>query len=112
MISADPADGKMRLDPPRHDGDVHAQGTPVAKAAINATVDLKIVAGDATATASRVQLGKPDDSRRPCSTTSRTRRCLTDEDLATAVELCLDSQIASISALLGTIPLPAMPPAS
>ena len=34
---------------------------------------------------------------------------MTDEDLGKAVELCLDSQITSISALLGSIPLPAMP---
>jgi hypothetical protein len=34
---------------------------------------------------------------------------MTDEDLARGVELVLDSQLASISALLGTIPMPSMP---
>ena len=34
---------------------------------------------------------------------------MSDADLGKAVELCLDSQITSISALLGSIPLPALP---
>ena len=83
------------------------KGAPVGKAAINAVVELKI-APASNGYGIAIQLGKPvihanvlDDI--PNQTT------LTDADLAKAVELCLDSQIASVSALLGSIPLPTMP---
>ena len=59
MISADPADGKMRLIL----GDMMAtftmHGTPVAQAAINATIDLKIIAAN-NGYGVALELGKPD----------------------------------------------------
>ncbi|HEY5927877.1 MAG TPA: hypothetical protein VIV11_39595 [Kofleriaceae bacterium] len=107
MISADPANGMMRLVLPDMVATFGLQGTPVAKAAINAEVELKISPSN-NGYGIAIELGEPvihvdtlDDI--PNQT------MLTDKDLATAVELSLDSQIASISALLGSIPLPAMP---
>lgn len=108
MISADPTDGTMRLVLPDMITTFTLQGTPVAKAAINATVDLKITPSASNSYAVAVQLGKPvihadtlDDI--PNLT------LMTDEDLATGVELVLEAQLASLSALLGTIPMPSLP---
>lgn len=107
MISADPANGLMRLVLPDMISTFTQQGTPVARAAINALVELEISPAN-NGYGVAIELGKPqifvdtlDDI--PNTTT------LTDADLARAVELCLDSQIASVSALLGSIPLPSLP---
>jgi hypothetical protein len=107
MISADPTDGQMRLVLPDMIMTFMQQGQPVGKAAMNAKVDLKIVPSNGNDLAIAIQLGKPtievdvlDDVQNQTE--------LTSEDLSTAVKLNLDSQISTISALLGTIPLPAM----
>jgi hypothetical protein len=107
MISADPANGMMRLVLPDMTSTFTLNGTPVGKAAINALVELKITPASG-GYGIAIELGKPeihadtlDDI--PNETT------LTDADLARAVELSLEGQIASIAALLGGIPLPAMP---
>jgi hypothetical protein len=107
MISADPANGMMRLVLPDVIATFTKQGNPVAKAAVNAAVELKITASN-NGYGIAVDLGKPtihantlDDI--PNLTT------LTDQDLAKAVELVLNGQISSIGALLGSIPLPSMP---
>jgi hypothetical protein len=108
MISADPADGKMKLILPDMKATFTLAGTPVGRAYINAVVDLKITPA-LNGYGVAIELGKPtihanaDESEIPNQT------LMTNEDLGTAVELVLDSQIHSISALLGSIPLPAMP---
>ncbi|HEY5948004.1 MAG TPA: hypothetical protein VIV40_21055 [Kofleriaceae bacterium] len=107
MISADPASGMMRLVLPDMISTFTLQGAPVARAAINAVVELKITPAN-NGYGIAIELGKPIIHANtlhdiPNYTT------LTDADLALAVELCLEGQIKSISALLGSIPLPAMP---
>jgi hypothetical protein len=108
MISADPADGTMKLVLPDMKATFTNGGTPAGRAWINAVVDLKITPA-LNGFGVNIQLGKPvihanaDESEIPNQT------LMSDEDLGKAVELCLDSQLASISALLGSIPLPAMP---
>jgi hypothetical protein len=108
MISADPTDGTMRLILPDMMSTFTLQGAPVAKAAINATVDLKITPSTSNSYAVGVQLGKPVIHATVLDDVENVT-LMTDEDLGRGVELVLDSQLASISALLGTIPMPSMP---
>lgn len=104
MISADPADGKMKVIL----GDMLAtftyQGAPVGKAAINASIDLKIEPAN-NGYGVAVQLGKPEIHVTVLDDIANATR-LEDEDLEKAVEVCLTAQIASISKLLAGIPLP------
>jgi hypothetical protein len=106
MISADPADGSMKVVL----GDMSAtytnRGTPVAKTSINATIDLKIVP-TADGGGIALQLGKPAIAFNVVDDIANDTR-LSDKDLATASEACLQAQIASISKLLVHIPLPAV----
>ncbi|MGE5182325.1 MAG: hypothetical protein ACM31C_09705 [Acidobacteriota bacterium] len=106
MISADPADGKMRMILPDMKVTFTQAGTPVASAALNAKIALD-VAPASNGSAIAIQLGKPEiDIDVTDDIPNETR--FTKDDLGKAVELALQSQIASISALLGGIPLPAM----
>lgn len=107
MISADPTSGMMRLVLPDVITTFTQSGTPVGRAAINALVELKISPAN-NGYGVAIELGEPvihadalDDI--PNQT------LLTDADLGKAVELGLKGQIASVSALLGAIPLPSMP---
>jgi hypothetical protein len=107
MISADPADGHMRLILPDMIATFMLKGQPVGKAAINARVDLEITPATGNDYAVAIKLGKPTiDVDVLDDIPNQTE--FTNKDLSTAVEICLDSQIASISALLGSIPIPAM----
>jgi len=106
MISADPADGSMRVVL----GDMMAtfkqNGVPVAKAAMNVKLDVKITtAGNGYAVA--LELGKPDIKFNVLDDIANESR-LTDEDLAKGSAACLEAQIAHISALLVNIPLPSV----
>jgi hypothetical protein len=106
MISADPADGKMRLVLPDMGATFTAAGTPVAKAAINATIDLQIQPANGGFGVA-IQLGTPTvyvDVLPDIANESH----YTNDDLSTAIQLGLDNQVASVTALLGGIPLPAM----
>jgi hypothetical protein len=107
MISADPADGKMRLILPDMTATFTNQGTPVAKAAINAKVDLQIVPATGNDNAISIKLGTPTIDVDVLDDIPNETK-FTNKDLATAVGIGLDSQIESISALLGSIPLPAV----
>jgi hypothetical protein len=107
MISADPASGKMRLVLPDMIATFTLQGTPVGRAAINATVDLEISPAN-NGYGIAIELGKPVIHANTLDDIPN-QTLLTDADLARAVELCLDGQIGSVSALLGAIPLPSMP---
>ncbi len=106
MISADPADGQMRIML----GDMIAtfknRGTPLAKAAINATIDLKIEsAGNGYAVA--LKLGEPKIKFTVLDDIANATR-LEDADLEKASETCLKAQISGISKLLVNIPLPSV----
>jgi hypothetical protein len=107
MISADPADGQMRLYLPDMMATFTLQGQPVGKAAINAKVDLKIVPASGNDYAVAIQLGKPTIEVDVLGDIANQTR-FTNADLSTAVKITLDGQIAAISALLGSIPLPQM----
>jgi hypothetical protein len=106
MISASPADGKMILVLPDMTATFTSAGTPVAKAAINATVDLQIQPSS-NGLGVAIKLGTPNINVDVLDDIAN-RTQLTNDDLSTAVELTLSSQIASITALLGSIPLPAI----
>ncbi|HET9993602.1 MAG TPA: hypothetical protein VFQ65_33925 [Kofleriaceae bacterium] len=106
MISADPADGKMRLLLPDMTATFTNGGTPVAKAAINATIDLQIQPANGGFGVA-IQLGTPTIFVDVLPDIANETR-FTNQDLSTAVELCLNNQITSVTALLGGIPLPAM----
>lgn len=106
MISADPVDGKMKVIL----GDVMVtfkdHGTPVAKAALSAAIDLKIVpASNGYGVA--LELGTPVSYVNVLDDIANNTR-MTDGDLAKATEVCLEAQITSISKLLTNIPLPAV----
>ncbi len=107
MISADPTNGNMRLVLPDMISTFTLQGTPVARAAINAVVELKIAPADG-GRAIALELGKPEIHADTLEDIDN-QTLLTDADLARAVELCLDSQLTAVTELLGAIPLPAMP---
>lgn len=106
MISADPTDGKMKV----FLGDMMAtytdKGTPVAKAAINAAIELKIVPASAGYGVA-LELGTPVTHVDVLDEVANTTR-LTAADLAQATEVCLAGQITAISRLLTNIPLPAV----
>jgi hypothetical protein len=106
MISADLADGEMRLVL----GDMIAtfvnHGTPVGKAAISAKVDLKIgptLNGYGVA----LQLGAPDIHVTTLDDIANATG-LSDHDLATAAAVTLGAQIDGITKLLTAIPVPSV----
>jgi len=106
MISGDPADGKLKLVLPDMMATFTSHGTPVGKAAINAQLELKVSPSN-NGYAVAIQLGTPDISVDTLPDVTNDTS-LTNQDLATAVKLALDSQITSISALLGSIPIPSV----
>jgi hypothetical protein len=106
MISADAADGEMRVVL----GDMFAtftsHGTPVGKAAINAKIDLRIsplAGGGAVA----LQLGTPEIHVNTLDDVANTTG-LADKDLAAATGAVLGAQIDAITKLLVAIPIPAI----
>lgn len=106
MISADPTDGKMKVIL----GDMIAtftdHGTPVARAAINAAIDLKVVPAN-NGYGVAIQLGEPTAYTTVLDDIANATR-LTNEDLGIATSACLTAQIDSISKLLVGIPMPAV----
>ncbi|MGN6110667.1 MAG: hypothetical protein ACTHU0_36530 [Kofleriaceae bacterium] len=106
MISADPADGTMKVVLGDMTATFTSLGKPVGKAAINATVDLKIEPA-ANGYGVALKLGKPVIHADVLDDMPNETRMM-DRDLASAVEVCLDAQIESISKLLVSIPLPAV----
>ncbi|HSS00809.1 MAG TPA: hypothetical protein VLM79_27315 [Kofleriaceae bacterium] len=106
MISADATDGAMRLVLGDLVATFTSHGTPVARAAINAKVDLKI---GSTPNGGGVvlQLGTPtihvdtlDDIANATG--------VSDDDLAKAVTASLAAELASVTQLFSVIPLPAI----
>jgi hypothetical protein len=106
MISGDPADGKLKLVLPDMMATFTSRGQVVGKAALNASVELK-VSPASNGYAVAIDLGTPViyiDTLNDVANQTH----LTNDDLSTAVKLSLESQIASISALLGSIPVPSV----
>ena len=106
MISADATSGQMKLILPDMMATFTLGGNPVGLAAINASVDLSIAPANGGFGVGIV-LGAPSINVDVLPDVTNLTR-FTPEDLSTAVKLSLDSQITSIGALLGGIPLPAM----
>lgn len=106
MLSADPRDGKMKVIL----GDVITtysnHGTPVARAALNATIDL-VIEPSANGYGVMVKLGEPTAHVTVLDDIENNSR-LTDDKLAAATEGCLGAQITAISQLLSNIPMPSL----
>jgi hypothetical protein len=106
MISANPADGKMHLVL----GDMMMTfknlGKPVGKAAVNASIDVKI---DSVSNGYSValSLGTPDINVDVLDDVANETR-FSDEDLGKAVELSVAGQLDSIAKLLVAIPVPSV----
>ncbi|MEO8701321.1 MAG: hypothetical protein ABI867_14835 [Kofleriaceae bacterium] len=106
MISADPTDGSMKVVLGDMIATYKSKGTPVAKAAINAKIDLQIeTAGNGYAVA--LKLGTPVIKFTVLDDIANVTR-LEDADLAAASGACLNAQISNIAALLVNIPLPSV----
>jgi hypothetical protein len=104
MIQADPIDGKLRVVL----GDVIASylqgGRPVAKAALNARIELSVSPGpDAYSIA--LHLGTPSFHVDVLDDVPNTTRLL-DTDLARGTEVGIAAQIAAMSATLEAAPIP------
>lgn len=106
MISADPKDGNMKVILGDMMVTFTSGGTPVAKAAVNAKLEVKIEPGD-TQYAVAVRLGKPTIKFNTLDDIANLTT-LSDSDLAKASEGALEAQIAQISALLVNIPMPSI----
>ena len=106
MVSADPIDGRMKVVI----GDMMVtfsdRGTPVAKAAMNATIDLKVVpASNGYGVA--VELGTPVTHVDVLDDIANVTQ-MSNADLAKATEDGLGAQINAISKLLVAIPVPSV----
>jgi hypothetical protein len=106
MISANSPDGKLRLVLPDMTATFLFQGTTVAQAALNAQVELA-VAPTPSGLGVAIELGTPDIDVDVLPTVAN-ETYFTADDLSSAIKIALTSQIASIGALLGDIPLPAL----
>ncbi len=106
LLSADPADGKMKVVIGDMISTFKHNGTPVARAAINASIDLQIVPA-ANGYGVAIQLGKPVAHVDVLDDIANASR-MTDQDLASATEVCLSAQVDAISKLLVAIPMPAV----
>jgi len=105
MISAD-QDGALKVIL----GDVMLTftnaGTPVAKAALNAAIELQVTPAN-NGYGVALALGKPDFHVNTLDDIPNGTHLL-DQDLSKITEVCLQAQIANISKLLVNIPLPAV----
>lgn len=104
MISADPADGQMRVFLPDMTVTYTLQGQPVAKAALNAKLDVKIATAN-NGYGVAIQLGTPTIYLDVLPDIPNNTG-LSNEDMQKAIQLGLGGQIESLSALLGSVPLP------
>lgn len=106
MVSADPADGKMKIILPDMTATFTDHGTPVARAAINAKIDLAVIPAN-NGYGVAVQLGTPTISVDVLDDVSNVTG-FSNEDLSKAVTACLKGQISDISKLLTGVPIPSM----
>jgi hypothetical protein len=103
MISADASDGELRLVLGDLIATFTSHGTPVAKAAINARVDLKVSPVNGAGVA--LQLGTPEIHINVLDDIANVTG-FSDTELANASTAVLGAQIDSVSKLLVAIPLP------
>lgn len=106
LLSADPSDGKMKVVIGDMISTYMKDGVAVGRAAINASIDLKIVPA-ANGYGVAIQLGTPTAYVDVLDDIANTTR-LSTEDLSTATEVSLRGQIEAISKLLVAIPMPAV----
>ena len=106
MISANPADGKMHLVLGDMMMTFKSLGKPVGKAAVNASIDVKI---DSVSNGYSValSLGTPDINVDVLDDVANETR-FSDDDLGKAVELSVAGQLDSIAKLLVAIPVPSV----
>ena len=104
MISADPKDGHMVVILPDMSATYMLQGTPIAHAALNVSLDLQITPTN-NGWGVSMQLGNPTIYLDVLNDIPNNTH-LTNEDMQKSMQLCLDSQIKGISGLLSSIPLP------
>ena len=107
MISADPTDGKMRLVLPDMMATFTAAGHAGREGRHQRHDRARRSCRPRTATASRSSSARPTSTSTSLDDIANDTR-LSNDDLSAAIELALDARSASISALLGGIPLPAM----
>ncbi|HEY1556588.1 MAG TPA: hypothetical protein VGF94_17250 [Kofleriaceae bacterium] len=106
MISADAADGTMKLYLPDMTATFTEQGATVAKAALNVELSAQLSPvnnGHGVA----MQLGTPVIYLDVLPDVPNNTE-LSNEDLQKAIQLSIGGEISSLTALLGSIPLPAM----
>jgi hypothetical protein len=103
MISADASDGELRLVIGDLIATFTSRGTPVARAAINARVDLKVSPVNGAGVA--LQLGTPEIHINVLDDIANVTG-FSDTELANASTAVLGAQIDSVSKLLVAIPLP------
>lgn len=106
MISADAADGELRLVLGDMMATYTSHGTPVARAAISAKLDLKI-SPLINGTSVGVQLGKPELHVDVLDDIDNATG-IGGDSLSRATTACLDAQIDALSKLLGAIPVPSV----
>lgn len=106
MVSADPADGAMKVILGDTTATFLSHGTPVGKAAVCASIALKISPASNGYGVS-LELGEPVIHVTTLDDIANATR-FEDDDLARTVEAGLRGQIASISKLLVGIPLPSV----
>jgi len=106
MISADAAGGELRLVLGDMVATFTGHGKPVARAAINAKVDLE-VSPLPSGTSVAVQLGTPDIHVDLLDDIANATG-LDDHALAKATAAMLGAQLAAVEKLIGAIPLPAV----
>jgi hypothetical protein len=103
LVSADPADGRMKVIV----GDLMMtftnQGAPVGRAAMNLAIDLKITGVGADA---KIELGKPEIHVTTINDELANSTGFLDADLALVTEISVKHQIEVIQAVLGSLTLP------
>lgn len=104
-VSADLADGKLRLVLGDALATFMSRGEPVGRAAINARIDLAVRSVGGTTVA--LDLGEPEIHINVVDDIAN-QTGLDGEDLAIAVGATLDAQLTTIRALLSVIPVPAI----
>ena len=106
MISANATNGKMELVLPDMKVIYSMTGTPVASAALNATLSLDIAPSNGGNTIA-IQLGTPVINFNTTADVPN-ETGMTADDLADASKLGITAQISALSTLLTAIPLPQM----
>ena len=106
MLSADPADGSLKVILGDMIATFTSHGVPVAKAAINASIGLQVESAN-NGYAVALKLGTPTIKFTVLDDIPNLS-LMDDADLAKASETCLTAQLGHITALLVNIPVPTL----